>query len=294
MRVIVAVVAAVVAGALGWYLYDVPTELPAPSVGGGSTPQRPVSPIEPATPTSHAVTSRHSSERTNIRTAATPVTSVTSLGLTPAVATSTMLRDLDLDLGAMREIRRLIGSSDRVVLVENTVDRQTCLQIVCEGGDARSIVCSAPAPSPRYVTQPDGKLVFAIERAGESTSSATLVPVRVMLDGAPVLMWYDDVPTVRSVVGDGRSCAPCQTTISADLRPDRSVHVAVGSVMHTIGRIRLLDTEGRPRAGADPAWHIDGTGNIEVSARGMAPGLYELRLESTTSAPPVRMLLIVR
>ena len=38
--------------------------------------------------------------------------------------------------------------NDDVVMVTNSTDKQTCMQVVCEGGDARTLYCSANCTFP--------------------------------------------------------------------------------------------------------------------------------------------------
>ena len=118
-----------------------------------------------------------------------------------ALATPEILRSLDVDLAAYKDIRSMLGSSDRVVMVDNTANRETCIQITCEGGDARSIVCSAPAPSPFRVTNLDGGLIFDIERSNGSLASGPYLPMRTRIGDEEVLLWYENIPDVMAKLG---------------------------------------------------------------------------------------------
>lgn len=209
-------------------------------------------------------------------------------------ATPNILRSLDVDLTAYRDIRSMLGSSDRVVMVDNTTNRETCIQITCEGGDARSIVCSAPAPSPFRVTNLDGSLIFDIERANGSVAPGPYLPVRTRIGDEEVLLWYENVPDVVAKIG-GTSIQPLvvggyRTVVR---RPDNSVvfRQQGGDVPWTsavLYRINGTEVENAPIV-----WHSTESDQLEVSISDIPLGVYELR----TSAPGNdvgRILIIVR
>lgn len=211
-----------------------------------------------------------------------------------ARATPDILRSLDVDLAAYKDIRTMLGSSDRVVMVDNTTNRETCIQITCEGGDARSIVCSAPAPSPFRVTNLDGGLIFDIERSNGSLAAGPYLPVRTKIGDEEVLLWYENVPDVLAKLG-GTEIQPLVVEAYRTVvrRPDGSVVFTQAGSDALWSSAALYTISGSQVESARIVWHTIEANELEVSVSDIPLGVYELR----TSAPGDavgRMLIVVR
>lgn len=107
-----------------------------------------------------------------------------------------VLRALDFDKAVYEEITTTVGINDDVVMVTNSTDKQTCMQVVCEGGDARTLYCSAPSPSPVMITSPSGRQMMRVE--GGVLPSSHLVALRTKLHRDSVLVWYEASPAFLS------------------------------------------------------------------------------------------------
>ncbi len=208
--------------------------------------------------------------------------------------TPSTLRALDVDLTAYHEIRTMLGTMDRVLVVDNTANRETCLQITCEGGDSRSIVCSAPAPSPFRVTKLNGDLIFDIERADGAMRSGPYVPIRAKISGDDVLLWYENAPALMAKLNGTELVAPAVAyQYSVARRPNRSVvidhHSNVGlwrsSVLHRIDGTSVHESR--------VVWHAIEGNTIQVSISDVQRGIYELRSICDFGASE-RLLLVVR
>jgi hypothetical protein len=202
----------------------------------------------PPAPTRRAVPKR--------RTTASPATTDK---LPVVVGGSELLRVLAVDLRAMTEIRAQLGSGDRVVVVDNTTDRETCIQVTCEGGDSRSIVCMAPAPSPVRVTTTSGRLLYDIDRADGTDRPGPFLPIRVSVGGDDVLLWYEASAELRAKLG-ADVAMPTMPSVRSWLRPDRATSFlrTTGTTSWSSVTVRRLDGSA---ADVRVQWldHADGT-----------------------------------
>lgn len=211
-----------------------------------------------------------------------------------AIATSEMLRSLDVDLAAYHDIRSMLGSSDRVVMVDNTTNRETCIQITCEGGDARSIVCSAPAPSPFRVTALDGGLIFDIERANGSLARGPYVPVRTSIGNDEVILWYENAPDLMAKL-KGSAIMPLVVGKYHTVwqRPDNSVVFTDTERDSQWTSATLHRIDGSEVSDSRIVWHAVGGDLREVAISDVSRGVYELRTFSTGKLMG-RQLIVVR
>lgn len=258
-----------------------------------------VSPTEPTTPlvsTPPAIELSIPSERL-----ARPLKTPTQTILAPrplledaAIATSEMLRSLDVDLAAYHDIRSMLGSSDRVVMVDNTTNRETCIQITCEGGDARSIVCSAPAPSPFRVTALDGGLIFDIERANGSLARGPYVPVRTSIGNDEVILWYENAPDLLAKL-KGSAIMPLLvgTYHTVWQRPDNSVVFTDTEPDSQWTSATLFRIDGSEVSNSRIVWHTVGGDLREIAISDVPRGVYELRTFSSGKLMG-RELIVVR
>lgn len=103
-----------------------------------------------------------------------------------------VLRALDFDKVVYEEITSTIGSNDDVIMIPNHQSKQTCLQVVCEGGEKRTQHCWAPVPAPVMITSPTGRKVMRVE--GGIQPSSHLVALGTRLNNDSVLVWYEASP----------------------------------------------------------------------------------------------------
>lgn len=204
-------------------------------------------------------------------------------------ADEAMMRALSVDLTAVREIRAHLGSGDRVVVVDNTTDQETCIQVTCEGGDARSIVCTAPAPSPVRVTTVQGALLYDIDRADGEDRPGPYVAVRTAAGDEDVLLWYEATPDLQRKLGltlQGSSAA------RSWLRPDRTTSILrdIGSVGWSSVAIRHVDGSSTNIAAR---WidHHDGT--MELVLQDVRRGTYAVEVRRADGTRD-RFLHVVR
>ncbi|MBL0323288.1 MAG: hypothetical protein IPP80_13120 [Ignavibacteria bacterium] len=211
-----------------------------------------------------------------------------------ALATPEILRSLDVDLAAYKDIRSMLGSSDRVVMVDNTANRETCIQITCEGGDARSIVCSAPAPSPFRVTNLDGGLIFDIERSNGSLASGPYLPMRTRIGDEEVLLWYENIPDVMAKLGRTQIqplVVEAHRTVLR--RPDKSVVFTRPGRAASWSSVAVYTISGTEIGNVRIVWHSTEANELEVSISDIPLGVYELRT-TTPDNEVERMLIVVR
>ncbi|MBC8124500.1 MAG: hypothetical protein H7X70_02090 [Candidatus Kapabacteria bacterium] len=204
------------------------------------------------------------------------------------------LRALDVDLTAYHEIRTMLGTMDRVLVVDNTANRETCLQITCEGGDSRSIVCSAPAPSPFRVTKLNGDLIFDIERADGALRTGPYVPIRARIANEDILLWYENAPALMAKLNDTKLVAPAVTyQYSVARRPNKSIVIDHRSKVGLWRSSALHRIDGTSVNESRVVWHsVEGSG-VQVSISDIQRGVYELRSICANGASE-RLLLVVR
>ncbi|MCX6139475.1 MAG: hypothetical protein NTX15_01335 [Candidatus Kapabacteria bacterium] len=204
------------------------------------------------------------------------------------------LNSLDVDLQAYAEIRSMLGTSDRVVSVDNNANRETCLQITCEGGDSRSIVCSAPAPSPICVTRSNGELVFAIERSNSDVARWPLVAVRARIKNEDVLLWYEQAPALLAKLRGSNLTSPEVSGQYLVLRrPNGSIVVEHHGARELWETSTLYRMDGTLATGSKVAWHQEQRAAVLISVSDVLPGAYELR-STCYNGEAERILLMVR
>jgi len=181
--------------------------------------------------------------------------------MNPHLVHDVVLRALDFNKAVYEEIATTIGSNDDVVMVENKHDKVACMQVVCEGGDKRTLYCSAPSPSPVMITSPSGRKVMRVE--GGVTPSSHLIALRTRLHRDSVLVWYEASPAFLQRL-QSASNSPESTTIATvadatlprvDLRrcaPSRMIDGTIRMDVTRCGshervvRVELSDLAGRP------------------------------------------------
>lgn len=193
-----------------------------------------------------------------------------------------VLRALDFDKAVYEEITTTVGVNDDVVMISNAADKQTCLQVVCEGGDARTLYCSAPSPSPVMITSPSGRQMMRVEGGVSPTSH--LVALRTKLHSDSVLVWYEASPAFLSRFR--RAANHSETEVSAtvveqtlprvDLERCAPSRMIDGSLRMDVTRCRsharvvsvdMSDLAGRPiPVSATYSQGIDGRASIVLSS----------------------------
>ncbi len=209
-----------------------------------------------------------------------------------------VLRALDFDKAVYEEITTTIGINDDVVMVTNSTNKQTCMQVVCEGGDARTLYCSAPSPSPVMITSPSGRQMMRVE--GGVTPSSHLVALRTQLHRDSVLVWYEASPAFlarfhratsqldaiasATVVEqsltrvDLQRCAPSRM-IDGSIRMDVT---RCGSHERVV-RVDLSDLAGRPIP-TEATYTQGDNGNAAIVLSSVPAGVAYVRLVSEDGA----------
>lgn len=209
-----------------------------------------------------------------------------------------VLRALDFDKAVYEEITTTIGINDDVVMVTNSTNKQTCMQVVCEGGDARTLYCSAPSPSPVMITSPSGRQMMRVE--GGVTPSSHLVALRTQLHRDSVLVWYEASPAFlarfhratsqldaiasATVVEqsltrvDLQRCAPSRM-IDGSIRMDVT---RCGSHERVV-RVDLSDLAGRPIP-TEATYTQGDNGNTAIVLSSVPAGVAYVRLVSEDGA----------
>jgi len=209
------------------------------------------------------------------------------------VATPGILRSLDVDLSAYHNIRTMLGTMDRVVMIDNTLDAKTCLQVTCEGGESRSIVCSAPAPSPVRVTRLNGALLFDIDRSDGIPRNKPLLPIRTNLGNEVVMFWYEDTPELAQKLSNVPSRAMNHVKqLNAWLRPDQSVVFSHTARQKCYSSGSVFDVDGAPLMKSNVLWSANENGNIEIAVRTIHRGMVEVRLKGPNGLE--RILVAIR
>ena len=103
--------------------------------------------------------------------------------------------DLSINIPTFENIGSIVGNGDKVLAIDNSEKKETCLTVSCEAGDFRNIFCSSPIPSPVRVTLSNGNLVYDIDHMGQKKECGPFLPVSVKGKSSDLLLWYliDDV-----------------------------------------------------------------------------------------------------
>lgn len=185
---------------------------------------------------------------------------------------------LPIDGRAIETIVAMVAPGDRVVAVDDLGGRETCINVSCAGGDVRSIVCTAPAPSPVRVTTTDGTLLYDIDRIGTTTNAGPYVAIRTRIPRGEVLLWYRVEDNLRGVMP-----APLlETTATVDavhgmLQQDSTVVIERSTGSSPWRRVSVLTPSGRS-APVRAQWvdHRQGSTQLRIQSSGAAT--YEVRV----------------
>jgi len=210
-----------------------------------------------------------------------------------------VLRALDFDKSVYEEIATVVGMNDEVVMVDNHDSKKTCMQVVCEGGDARTVYCSAPSPSPVMITSRSGRKVMRVE--GGVTPSSHLVALNGSLHNDSVLVWYEATPAFLARFRRATQTASSLETANAvelslprvDLQRCAPSRLIDGSVRMDVSRcvsrervvkVELSDLAGRPiPAVASHSYALNGSAVILLSSIRAGVAMVHLYAEDGTS-----------
>lgn len=284
-RTVVSIIS--VAAIIGAAMYLLRPELPPaalhtearPSTSGTSAPT--VAPAVPTTPPATKTTYRPRMKMV------VPLDAVDDAVVVPADVA--MVQALAVDLRAVDEIRAHLGSGDRVVVVDNTTDQETCIQVTCEGGDARSIVCTAPSPSPVRVTTVKGALLYDIDRADGEDRPGPYVAVRTAVGEQDVLLWYAATPDLQRKLGTEVRGLPAERSW---LRPDHATSIlrGTGSASWTSVAVRYVDGTS---ASVAARWIDHHDGRMELVLQDARRGTYDVEVRRVDGTRD-RFLHVVR
>lgn len=215
--------------------------------------------------------------------------SPTSLVLDPEDLRS----QLPIDSRAIETIIAMVAPGDRVVAVDNMGGHETCINVSCAGGDVRSIVCTAPVPSPVRVTSADGALLYDIDRIGVVTNAGPYVAVRTRIPRGDVLLWYRVEDNLRGIIPAPLLKKPLTVDAEhATLQPDSTTIIERSTGTSAWRRVSVLTPSGRS-ASVRTQWvdHRQGSTQLRIQMSGAAT--YEVRVARVDGSED-RFLLVVR
>jgi len=226
----------------------------------------------------HEVPSTKSSQRSSLHEVPSTKSSQRSSLKGVLIATADVIRSLDLDPKAYGEISAMLGTSDRVVMVENTANKESCIQISCSGGESHTITCSLPAPLPFRVTKLDGTLLYDIERVNNQHHTSAVVPIRMKLDDSEVLLWYDAEPALTQTLTNHNinDAHAFDDGVTTSLRPDHSVNFRLHTSPSEIKAINVHNLTGSKVGSSRVVWQRIDASTIEVAISDMHRGVFEI------------------
>ena len=199
---------------------------------------------------------------------------------------------LYIDTNVIRTIAGTIAQGDRVVSVEDPDGRETCINVACSGGDTRTIVCTAPEPSPVRVTTLEGALLYDVDRADASHMDGQYVAVRTRMSSNDVLVWYRVDDRLRRIMPMESPAATPTGVAHSWLRPDSTSIAECATGSSAWAAVDVVTPAGSP-APVNALWVARPDGITQIRLRMSAAGTYVLHVRRVNGTR-TQILLVVR